>query len=151
MEMPGDESVGQLINQGPRLSEILSPKSLSGRDSISPGIAALSFLSARQEIWNAHCLMLGFARKGITDRSMLKRRLEAHSPSGWLDDVGFRDFVQEALHVPLEDQLATALLLIEKALDRDSLVQAQLDSVKINYCLNRCADNIECLKECLEG
>src|SRR5215472_13510739 len=148
-------SVSQLLALGPEISEALDPTQLAGLQlPPTPRLAALSLLTSRQSLWEAHVLVVGFAMDnvGSDDPPQVMAQLSSRRGVGeWFENDVFINYTEDQRVDTTPNRLLIASRIIDDAVQRDALHDAQFGTVKINYCRQRCGEDWTCMVQCMNS
>lgn len=143
-----------MIALGFQVATALDPEYMTETDLlITPRLAALSLLSSRRSFWEVHALTVGFAMDSVGESpAQVVERLASHEGlSRWFFDDEFLRYLARQDVETSRSGLVRAAAVIEAGLDRVALQEAQFGTVKIDYCVRQCGNNIQCLQECLNS
>lgn len=144
----------RVISLGPRVATALDPENWAVTDlPVTPRLGALSLLSSRGSFWEAHALTVAFAIDSVGEYplAVVGRLASQERLSRWFSNDEFLRYYRNQDLETSHSALIRAAELIESGLDRAALQDAQFGTVKIDYCVQHCGDDIRCLQQCLNS
>lgn len=157
MTTPEADFASRLIEHRLEVFELVSRTGLASpfRWQSAQRLAALSILSSRDDLWAAHCLVIGFAVATSTnpdDENTIRDRLRDHTPDKWIHDHDFTEFISHHPAATAERDVETSCAIIGHAMNLHAVAEAQLASIRLTYCLEYCRhkpDACDCFVECI--
>lgn len=135
------------------LTEDFSPSRLADEEEeITPGLAALSFLSSRKDFWRPHCLLVEFAIASTgtpMDEIAIRSKLHEHALEKWPYEGPFLDYLEYHPYALPKDRLRLTFNLIAQAISPRAMEDAQAATLKILACLDECDHDVVRFNECL--
>ncbi|WP_409101726.1 hypothetical protein [Streptomyces turgidiscabies] len=137
------------------LNEAFSPAHLAGDDEegTTPGLAALSVISSREDFWRPHCLLVEFATSTVSnpiDPYAILSKLHEHALEKWAYERQFLDYLENHPYGLPKAQLRFTLNLLAQTLTPGAVAEAQAGTVKIYACLDECPNDVDCFHRCMK-
>ncbi|MFI6005017.1 hypothetical protein ACIA98_32195 [Streptomyces sp. NPDC051366] len=157
MTTPEADFTSQLIEHRLEVSELVSRIDLASpfRWLDKQDLAALSILSSRDDLWTAHCLVVGFVvatSANPDDKNAILDRLRDHTFDKWVHDHEFREFISHHPAATPEWSVEAGFAIIGQAMNLHAVVGAQMASIRLTFCLDYCrgkTDACDCFVECI--
>lgn len=147
-------SAARLIALRSEVATALTPENLVATDlSVTPRWAALSLLSSQPSFWEAHVVTVAFAMDNVGENpsDVVEMLASRERVSNWFYDDQFLGYLSRQYIATSRSGLVRAAEVIESGLNKIALRQAQFGTVLIEYCVQQCQSDIQCLQRCLNS